>query len=60
MSDKPLTSIRVMDVQGRTILTVPVSGETSMELNLTPYPAGVYFVTAVTSDGAITMKAMKR
>lgn len=59
-NDQPLTNITVTNVQGRTILTVPVSGETSMELNLTPYPAGVYFVTAVTSDGVITMKTMRR
>ena len=59
-SDKPLTSITVTDVQGRTILTVPEILETSVTLNLTPYPAGVYFVTAVTSEGEVTMKAMKR
>ena len=59
-SDKPLTSIRVTDVQGGTILTIPKIGETSVKLNLSPYPAGVYFVTAVTREGVVTMRTMKR
>lgn len=59
-SDKPLTSITVTDVQGRTVLNVPTNGENSVRLDLTPYPTGVYFVTAVTSEGVVTMKTMKR
>ena len=59
-SDQPLTSITVSDVQGRTLMAIPIHSDLTVQIDLTPYPAGVYFVTAVTSDGAITMKAMKR
>ena len=59
-SDKPLTSITVTDVQGRTFLNVPTHGENSVRLDLTPYPTGVYFVTAVTSEGVVTKKTMKQ
>ena len=59
-SDKPLTNITVADVQGRTILNIPVIGEMSVKLNLASYPAGLYFVTAATSEGVVTMKVMKR
>ena len=59
-SDKPLTSITVTDVQGRTLMAIPVHGDLTAQIDLTRHPAGVYFVTAATSDGAITMKTMKR
>ena len=59
-SDKPLTSITVTDVQGRTLMAIPVHGDLTAQIDLTRYLAGVSFVTAATSDGAITMKTMKR
>jgi hypothetical protein len=42
-SDKPLSAITLQDLQGRTILTVT---EPDGILDLTPYPAGIYLITA--------------
>lgn len=58
--NQQLTNITVKDTQGRTLTVVPVQGDPSTLIDLTPYPAGIYFITAVTSDRAITMKTMKR
>ena len=41
-------------------MAIPVHGDLTAQIDLTRNPAGVYFVTAATSDGAITMKTMKR
>jgi hypothetical protein len=50
-SDQPLTSITITDAQGRTLTSIPANGDTTFALDLTPYPAGVYFVTANLGDG---------
>ena len=56
-SSVPMTTVTVADAQGRTLMWMPANGDTTLSLELTPYPAGIYFVTAVTCEG--TTRVMK-
>ena len=56
-SDRPLSRILLTDLQGRELQDVPVFGESTLQLDLTPYPVGIYFVTATTCEG--TTRVMK-
>ena len=56
----PLNAISITDIQGRTIMNIPANGEMSVLINLSPYPAGVYFTKITTCEGTFTIKTMKR
>ena len=56
----PMNAITVTDIQGRTIMNIPANGELSVQLDLSPYPAGVYFIRVSTCKGTYTMNTMKR
>ena len=59
-SDQPLSSILLTDLQGRRLKTFLSNGEQTIQLNLTPYPAGVYFVTVECPNGAKATKKVIR
>ena len=48
---QPMATITLTDAQGRTLTRIPANGDTSLAIDLTPYPAGIYFVTAGMADG---------
>ena len=48
---QPMKTVTLTDVQGRTLTTVPVHSDQTVQLDLTPYPARVYFVTVTTNNG---------
>ena len=56
-SDRPLSRILLTDLQGRELQDVPAFGESTLQLDLTPYPVGIYFVAATTCEG--TTRVMK-
>jgi hypothetical protein len=49
---EPMVSLTLKDAQGRTLTHIPANSDTTLTLDLTPYPAGVYFVTAEVRNGA--------
>lgn len=60
-SDKPVESITLTDMQGRLLQRTLAHSETAVTADLTPYPAGVYFITVVSADGSRTVaKVMRR
>lgn len=58
--DRPMSRLSITDIQGRTLQSTPLNGETSVSVDLLPYPSGVYFISVVTVDGGIhTLKAVR-
>lgn len=51
-SPEPMVFLTLTDAQGRTLTHIPANNDTTLTLDLTPYPAGVYFVTAAVRNGA--------
>ena len=60
-SPKPMVSVTLTDAQGRPLTRIPANGDTTLAIDLTPYPAGIYFVTVILGDGTEgTVKVVKR
>ena len=51
-SPEPMVSLTLTDAQGRTLTHIPANRDTTLTFDLTPYPAGIYFVTAEVRNGA--------
>jgi len=49
-SSEPLHSVTITDAQGRPLQTIPAHSETTLQLDLSPYPAGLYLITSETAD----------
>ena len=56
-SDRPLSRILLTDLQGHELQDIPAFGENTLQLDMTPYPVGIYFVAATTYEG--TTRVMK-
>jgi len=58
---EPMTSVSLTDAQGRTLTRIPAHGETTLNIDLTPYPAGIYFITAELCNGTkTTIKVVRK
>lgn len=57
---EPMVSLTLTDAQGRTLTHIPTNSDTTLTLDLTPYPAGIYFVTAEVRTGAKTTTKVVR
>ena len=56
-----MVSVTLTDAQGRPLTRIPANGDTTLAIDLTPYPAGIYFVTVILGDGTEgTVKVVKR
>ncbi len=54
-----LDFIRVYDVSGRLLESVSVQGSEWLDLDLTPYASGIYFVRAIGQKGSSSFKLIK-
>ena len=60
-SSEPMASLTLTDAQGRTLTHKAANGDTALALDLTPYPVGIYFVTAEVRNGAkATTKVVRK
>lgn len=56
----PLQSIEITDLMGQVLARIAVNRDDKIEINITDYAAGFYFVRLCSNDGYITKKFMKR
>lgn len=58
--DTPLEMIRVMDIQGRQVLAMPVSGDTQVEIDFSRMPKGVYVVEVEGENSVLRQQVTKQ
>jgi len=54
-----INTLEITDLNGRTVMTVPVNGAVQYDINLTNLEAGIYLVNAVTAQGTLVSKIVK-
>jgi len=54
-----LNSVDVMDLNGRTVKSVKLNGETSAQINISDLSAGVYMMNISSDQGSVTKKIVK-
>ncbi|MFL9845780.1 DUF7619 domain-containing protein [Flavobacterium rhizosphaerae] len=58
-ASQTISSVRIFDVQGRQ-LSIEKGGATSAQINMQPYPNGVYLVKVTTDKGTSSHKIIKQ
>ena len=56
---KEIISVSLYDISGRRLSMIQVNSKT-LDLDLRSYPAGIYLIRAVTANGVVTGKIVKR
>ena len=59
-SSESMTTVTLTDAQGRTLTRIPAHNETTLTIDLAPYPAGIYFITAEFCNGTKTSMMVVR
>ena len=61
MNSSNIKEIKVMDLTGRILETIPVQrGEDNIRINVSGYPSGIYFLSFSTDQGTKVRKFIKR
>jgi hypothetical protein len=55
-----IKNVEIYDIQGRRIIDIPADGQTSLNMNISSYKSGIYFVKINTVGGSVTRKIIKR
>lgn len=56
--DKEFESLQITDLTGRVIFSQSTNGKVQI-LDMTPYPAGLYFITFIGKEGKVTRKTVR-